>query len=57
MKLGIAALLFWAACMGVLFLLEIETFKLGFFAVILALAIVMALGIKAFLTDKDDEDE
>lgn len=54
MKLGIAALLFWVVCMGVLFLLEIESFKLGFFAVILALAIVMALGIKAFLTDSDD---
>lgn len=54
MKLGIAALGFWAICVGVLFALDIEAFKLGFFAVILAIAILMALGIRAFLSDNDD---
>ena len=54
MKLGIIAFILWAVCMAVLLALDIESFKLGFFALMLTIAILVAFALKAFLTSGSD---
>ncbi len=54
MKLAITAFIFWIASMSALLALELESFKLVFFGIMLTIAILMVFVIKAFLTSGSD---